>query len=97
VLLLDEPTAGVAQREAEAFGPLVRSLAAEIGASVLLIEHDMPLVMGISDRISCIEVGRTIACGAPEDIRRDPLVIASYLGTDDGAIERSDRPTTVAG
>ena len=89
VLLLDEPTGGVAQREAEAFGPLIKQVQAELDAAVIVIEHDMPLVMGISDRVYCLEAGAVIAEGSPEDIRRDPLVIASYLGTSDQAIGRS--------
>ena len=93
VLLLDEPTGGVAQREAEAFGPLIKQVQAELDAAVIVIEHDMPLVMGISDRVYCLEAGAVIAEGSPEQIRRDPLVIASYLGTSEHAIGRSG-PTT---
>jgi ABC-type branched-subunit amino acid transport system ATPase component len=96
VLLLDEPTAGVAQRDAEAFGPLVRSVAAELGASALVIEHDMPLIMAMSDRVYCLEVGTVIACGPPRAVRDDPRVIASYLGTDAAAIDRSG-PAVAAG
>jgi ABC-type branched-subunit amino acid transport system ATPase component len=90
VLCLDEPTAGVAQREAEAFAPLIARIREELGASVLIIEHDMPLIMGISDRVYCLEAGAVIAEGTPEQLRTDSAVIASYLGTDDRAIERSD-------
>ena len=89
VLLLDEPTGGVAQREAEAFGPLIRHLQAELDAAVIVIEHDMPLVMGISDRVYCLEAGAVIAEGPPGQVRQDPLVIASYLGTSEQAIGRS--------
>ncbi len=94
VICLDEPTAGVAQRETEAFGPLITRVQAELGASILVIEHDMPFVMGISDRIYCLEAGRIIAEGPPEQVRHDPLVIASYLGTDQRAIERSGAVAT---
>jgi ABC-type branched-subunit amino acid transport system ATPase component len=90
MLCLDEPTAGVAQREAEAFGPLLLRVRRELDASMLVIEHDMPLVMAISDRITCLEAGRVISSGRPEEVRRDPLVVASYLGTDATAIHRSD-------
>ncbi|MDI2124670.1 ABC transporter permease subunit [Yinghuangia seranimata] len=89
VLCLDEPTAGVAQRETEAFGPLIREIRRELGASLLVIEHDMPLIMSISDRVYCLETGRVIATGTPEAVRNDPKVIASYLGTDERAIARS--------
>ena len=93
VLLLDEPTGGVAQREAEAFGPLIKNLQAELDAAVIVIEHDMPLVMGISDRVYCLEAGSVIAEGPPEQVRRDPLVIASYLGTSEHAVGRSGPST----
>jgi ABC-type branched-subunit amino acid transport system ATPase component/ABC-type branched-subunit amino acid transport system permease subunit len=89
LVLLDEPTGGVAQRETEAFGPLIQRIRSELDASVLIIEHDMPLVMGISDRIYCLEAGRVIAQGEPEQVRHDPVVVASYLGTDERAIQRS--------
>jgi ABC-type branched-subunit amino acid transport system ATPase component len=90
LLLLDEPTAGVAQKETEAFGPLIESIRKELGASILVIEHDMPMVMSISDRIYCLEAGCVIAEGDPKAIRSNPAVIASYLGTDERAIARSD-------
>jgi len=89
VLCLDEPTAGIAQRETEAFGPLVLRIRDEMEASMLVIEHDMPLVLGISDRVYCLEAGRIICEGDPETVRNDELVIASYLGTDADAINRS--------
>jgi len=63
---------------------------AELGATILLIEHDMPLVMSISDRIYCLDAGGVIAEGTPAEVRANPLVIASYLGTDTRAINRSD-------
>jgi len=87
---LDEPTAGVAQREAEAFGPLIKRIQRELDATFVVVEHDLPLIMSISDRIYCLEAGAVIACGEPESVRSDPLVVASYLGTDDRAIQRSN-------
>jgi ABC-type branched-subunit amino acid transport system ATPase component/ABC-type branched-subunit amino acid transport system permease subunit len=89
VLLLDEPTGGVAQRETEAFGPLIVRIQQELDAAVVIIEHDMPLIMAISDRVYCLESGSVIAEGPPEVIRHDPAVVASYLGTDERAIQRS--------
>jgi ABC-type branched-subunit amino acid transport system ATPase component/ABC-type branched-subunit amino acid transport system permease subunit len=96
VLCLDEPTAGLAQRETEAFGPLIRTIQRELSASVLLVEHDMPLIMGISDRVFCLEAGSIIAEGQPDTVRNDPKVVASYLGTDERAIVRSGRTRTPA-
>lgn len=91
LLLLDEPTAGVAQRESEAMAPMIRRVQQELGASVLIIEHDMPMIMGLSDRVYCLAAGTEIAAGRPDEVRHDPAVVAAYLGTDDRAIERSDR------
>ena len=89
VLLLDEPTAGVAQRETEAFPPLLRRIRDDLDCAILIVEHDMPMLMGLCDRIYAMEGGRVIAEGTPEEVRNDPAVIASYLGTDHVAIDRS--------
>jgi ABC-type branched-subunit amino acid transport system ATPase component/ABC-type branched-subunit amino acid transport system permease subunit len=96
VLLLDEPTAGVAQRDAEAFGPLLRRIRDELGCAVLVIEHDMALLMGICDRIYAMDGGRVICSGTPAEVRNDPVVIASYLGTGGVGIARSGTPASVA-
>jgi ABC-type branched-subunit amino acid transport system ATPase component/ABC-type branched-subunit amino acid transport system permease subunit len=90
LLLLDEPTAGVAQREAEAFGPLLRRIRDELDCAILIVEHDMPLLMNLCDRVYALETGAVIAEGTPEQIRSNPRVIASYLGSDETAIARSD-------
>jgi len=89
LMLLDEPTAGVAQKETEAFGPLIKAIQQDLGSSILIIEHDMPMVMSISDRIYCLEAGAVIAEGTPAEVRNNTAVIASYLGTDERAIRRS--------
>ncbi len=89
LLLLDEPTSGLAQRETEAFGPLIHRVRDELDCSILIVEHDIVLISSISDRVYALESGRVIAEGVPDVIRRDPRVVASYLGTDEAAIRRS--------
>jgi ABC-type branched-subunit amino acid transport system ATPase component len=79
----------VAQREAEAFGPLLRRLREDLGCSILVIEHDMPMLMGLCDRVCAMDAGLVIAEGTPQEIRENPAVIASYLGSDTTAIDRS--------
>jgi ABC-type branched-subunit amino acid transport system ATPase component len=90
VLCLDEPTAGVAQREAEAFGPLIKRVQQELDATLVVVEHDLPMILALSDRVYCMEAGAVIAEGTPDAVRNNPLVVSSYLGTDERAIQRSN-------
>ncbi|HEY1826394.1 MAG TPA: ATP-binding cassette domain-containing protein [Acidimicrobiales bacterium] len=90
VLLLDEPTGGVAQRETEAMGPLLLRVKQQTGCSILVVEHDMSLLAAICDRLVALELGEVIAEGQPGDVLNHPRVIDSYLGTDQATIARSD-------
>jgi branched-chain amino acid transport system ATP-binding protein len=89
VLLLDEPSSGIAQREAEALGPLLLRIRDALGASILVIEHDVALLTSMSDRIIAMDLGEVIADGAPDDVVQDPRVVASYLGTTEAVVARS--------
>jgi ABC-type branched-subunit amino acid transport system ATPase component len=89
VLILDEPSSGIAQRETEALGPLLRQIRDETGCALLVIEHDMPLICTVSDRLLALEQGHVIASGAPQDVLRDPQVVASYLGSNEATRNRS--------
>jgi branched-chain amino acid transport system ATP-binding protein len=89
VILLDEPTSGIAQREVEALAPVIRRLRDEMGASLVIVEHDIPFVSGVSDRLLAFEQGRVIATGLPSDVLEHPDVVESYLGTSSAAIARS--------
>jgi branched-chain amino acid transport system ATP-binding protein len=89
VLLLDEPSSGIAQREAEALGPLLLRIRDDLGASLLVVEHDLPLLTSISDRMIALDLGQVIADGPPEVVVHDPQVVASYLGTNEATIARS--------
>jgi ABC-type branched-subunit amino acid transport system ATPase component len=89
VLLLDEPSGGVAQRETEAMGPLLVRLQQHTGCSILVVEHDMPLLTVICDRMIALELGEVIAEGTPAEVLAHESVIESYLGTDESTILRS--------
>jgi branched-chain amino acid transport system ATP-binding protein len=93
VLLLDEPSSGIAQREAEALAPMLRRVRDDLGASLLVIEHDLPLLSSISDRMIALDLGRPVAEGTPAEVVEHPAVVASYLGTDEAAAVRSGAPT----
>ena len=89
VILLDEPAAGVAQREVEQLHHVLDRIKEASGASMLLIEHDLPFVLSVSDRVLAFAEGRVIADDAPDAVRTNPAVIESYLGIDDRAVLRS--------
>src|SRR3546814_13688419 len=80
VILLDEPMAGIAQRKSEAFGPLMLDLRRHLDAALLIIEHDIPLVSSISDRLYCLETGVVIAEGSPDEVRGDPQIGSASWG-----------------
>jgi branched-chain amino acid transport system ATP-binding protein len=89
VLILDEPSSGIAQRETEALGPMLRRIQQETGCSLLVIEHDMPLVTSIADTMVALDLGRVVMIGSPREVVHHPEVVASYLGADARVIARS--------
>jgi ABC-type branched-subunit amino acid transport system ATPase component/MFS family permease len=91
VLLLDEPSSGIAQAEAEGLGPLLRRVRFETGCSILLIEHDMPLVSAVADELLALDQGHVLVRGTPDVVLNDVKVIESYLGGSEAAIRRSGR------
>ncbi len=94
VLLLDEPSSGIAQREAEALGPLIRRIRDQLGCAVVVVEHDMPLLVGIADRLVAMESGAVVTTGVAAEVLAHPRVVEAYLGATREIIERSgDRGT----
>ena len=89
VLLLDEPSSGIAQRETEALGPLLLRIRDETGCAMLVIEHDIPLVASLADSIVALDVGRVLVEGPPKEVLNDERVVTAYLGSDPSAIRRS--------
>jgi branched-chain amino acid transport system ATP-binding protein len=89
VLLLDEPSSGIAQRETEALGPLLRRIREEAGCALLVIEHDMPLITSLSDSIVALDLGQVLMQGPPSDVLADERVVNAYLGNDPASINRS--------
>ena len=89
VLLLDEPSSGLAQAETEALGPALLRIVKETGCGILVIEHDLPLITSISDRLIAMELGRVVTTGTPQEVTTDPRVLASYLAASADVIERS--------
>ena len=93
VVLLDEPSSGIAQREAEALAPLMQRIRDNLGASLLVIEHDMPLVTSVADRLLALDQGEVVAIGAPDAVLAHPQVVESYLGGNPEVIARSGSRT----
>jgi len=89
VLLLDEPSSGLAQRETEALGPVILDIRERTGAAIVVIEHDIPLITAVSDELVALELGRVIASGEPRAVIDHPAVIEGYLGSSEAAITRS--------
>jgi branched-chain amino acid transport system ATP-binding protein len=82
LLLLDEPAAGMNPNEKQQLSDFIREIREQFKLTILLIEHHVPLVMGLCDRIAVLDFGKLIALGAPEAVRNDRAVIEAYLGDD---------------
>jgi branched-chain amino acid transport system ATP-binding protein len=89
VILFDEPSSGIAQRETEALGPVLTRIRESTDASLLVIEHDMPLITSISDRLLALDLGAVLVDGLPDEVVRHPEVVSSYLGSAEAVIARS--------
>jgi ABC-type branched-subunit amino acid transport system ATPase component/ABC-type branched-subunit amino acid transport system permease subunit len=92
LLLLDEPSSGVAQAEVEAMGQVLLNVRRHLDATLVIIEHDIPLITSIADRMVALETGSVLALGTPREVLDDPQVVASYLGGDPTAVNRSAAP-----
>ena len=90
VVLLDEPSSGIAQREAEALAPVIRGIRDEMGCALVVVEHDMALLRSVADRMVALDQGAVVAEGPPAVVLEHPAVVASYLGSDPTALTRSD-------
>jgi branched-chain amino acid transport system ATP-binding protein len=80
LLLLDEPASGLNHEEVGALGALIRAIRDRVGVTILLVEHHMSLLMGVSDHVVALDFGRKIADGTPEEVRGHPEVVRAYLG-----------------
>jgi branched-chain amino acid transport system ATP-binding protein len=89
VLLLDEPSSGIAQAEAEGLAPLLQRVRFETACSILIIEHDMPLISAVSDELIAFDQGSFVVRGTPDVVLNDERVVESYLGTSEAAVKRS--------
>jgi branched-chain amino acid transport system ATP-binding protein len=97
VVLLDEPAAGIAQREVEALAPLIRRVRDETGATLVVVEHDIPLIEAVSSRLVAMDQGSVVTEGPPAEVLASPEVVASYLGSAGGAaVRRSGAQTSEA-
>ena len=90
LLLLDEPSSGLAQREVEALGRVLRDLRDLSGLTIVVIEHDIPLVMSVADTVVAMAAGLVLRTGTPDEVRNDPQVIETYLGADGVSVTRSE-------
>ncbi len=97
LLLLDEPTAGIAQREAEAFIPLLSRLREVADTTIVLVEHDVPMVFELCSKVVMMETGAVVSSGTPDQVRRDPRALAAYLGASEAALAVSGAVRTPPG
>jgi len=89
VVLLDEPSSGIAQREAEALGPLMLDLRRNLNATLVVIEHDISLISSVADRLIALDEGAVVTSGPPAQVLDHPAVVASYLGSSPETVNRS--------